>query len=121
MFGVGAIPWSPLARGLLGRPLSEQTKRGQTDKCVHGPWDLHQITHDGSLFSPVIRFVGGYKDNAATPQIVNRYTSIPRVAWSVRLMDYSQRRRARKEEGGEHGPGRHRVESVQGRCVCKVV
>ncbi|KAG9316338.1 aryl-alcohol dehydrogenase [Chiua virens] len=31
MFGVGCIPWSPLARGLLTRPLSEQTIRGQTD------------------------------------------------------------------------------------------
>ncbi|GJJ08942.1 hypothetical protein Clacol_003162 [Clathrus columnatus] len=30
-FGVGCIPWSPLARGLLTRPFSEQTKRGETD------------------------------------------------------------------------------------------
>lgn len=30
-FGVGSIPWSPLARGLLTRPLSQQTKRGDTD------------------------------------------------------------------------------------------
>lgn len=30
-FGVGCIPWSPLARGLLTRPLTEQTKRGDTD------------------------------------------------------------------------------------------
>lgn len=43
MFGVGCIPWSPLARGLLTRPLGEQTIRGQTDllsailivPCVH--------------------------------------------------------------------------------------
>ncbi|KDQ51257.1 hypothetical protein JAAARDRAFT_62660 [Jaapia argillacea MUCL 33604] len=34
MFGVGSIPWSPLARGLLTRPLAEQTKRGVTDKSV---------------------------------------------------------------------------------------
>jgi len=34
MFGVGAIPWSPLSRGLLTRPLSEQTKRGETDAFV---------------------------------------------------------------------------------------
>ncbi|KAG6877907.1 hypothetical protein C0993_002392 [Termitomyces sp. T159_Od127] len=33
LFGAGAIPWSPLARGLLTRPLEEQTKRGETD-CV---------------------------------------------------------------------------------------
>ncbi|ESK90783.1 aryl-alcohol dehydrogenase [Moniliophthora roreri MCA 2997] len=29
--GVGAIPWSPLARGLLCRPASEETARGSTD------------------------------------------------------------------------------------------
>ena len=27
MFGVGSIPWSPLARGRLTRPLSQQTAR----------------------------------------------------------------------------------------------
>ncbi|EPQ52781.1 Aldo/keto reductase [Gloeophyllum trabeum ATCC 11539] len=31
MFGVGSIPWSPLARGLITRPLNEQTLRGETD------------------------------------------------------------------------------------------
>ena len=31
MFGVGSIPWSPLARGLLTRPLDAQSKRGNTD------------------------------------------------------------------------------------------
>jgi len=31
LFGVGAIPWSPLGRGILTRPLSVQTKRGETD------------------------------------------------------------------------------------------
>ncbi|KAJ3514791.1 hypothetical protein NLJ89_g2162 [Agrocybe chaxingu] len=30
-FGVGSIPWSPLARGLLTRPVSGQSKRGDTD------------------------------------------------------------------------------------------
>ncbi|KAJ7476082.1 aryl-alcohol dehydrogenase [Mycena latifolia] len=30
-FGVGAIPWSPLARGALTRPLDQQTKRGASD------------------------------------------------------------------------------------------
>lgn len=29
--GVGSIPWSPLARGFLARPLGEQSKRGETD------------------------------------------------------------------------------------------
>ncbi|KAJ7707495.1 hypothetical protein B0H17DRAFT_1191981 [Mycena rosella] len=33
-FGVGAIPWSPLARGGLTRPLADQkqTKRGGSDR-----------------------------------------------------------------------------------------
>ena len=33
-FGVGSIPWSPLARGYLTRPLGEQTKRGDVDLYV---------------------------------------------------------------------------------------
>ena len=33
-FGVGAIPWSPLARGLLTRPAAAQTARAQGDWCV---------------------------------------------------------------------------------------
>jgi aryl-alcohol dehydrogenase-like predicted oxidoreductase len=37
MFGVGSIPWSPLARGALSRPLAKQTdtSRGSSDVCVH--------------------------------------------------------------------------------------
>ena len=31
--GVGSIPWSPLDRGLLTRPLGETTKRGGADGC----------------------------------------------------------------------------------------
>jgi aryl-alcohol dehydrogenase-like predicted oxidoreductase len=33
LLGVGSIPWSPLARGLLTRPMTDhdQTKRGTTD------------------------------------------------------------------------------------------
>jgi aryl-alcohol dehydrogenase-like predicted oxidoreductase len=36
-FGVGAIPWSPLARGALTRPLEKQneTKRAESDGFVH--------------------------------------------------------------------------------------
>ncbi|KII87981.1 hypothetical protein PLICRDRAFT_42549 [Plicaturopsis crispa FD-325 SS-3] len=30
-FGVGSIPWSPLARGLLTRPLQDHSTRGDTD------------------------------------------------------------------------------------------
>jgi len=32
--GVGSIPWSPLGRGVLTRPVSEVTVRGQTDRLV---------------------------------------------------------------------------------------
>ncbi|QRV72604.1 aldo/keto reductase family protein [Ceratobasidium sp. AG-Ba] len=31
MFGVGSIPWSPLGRGFLTRPLGQQSSRAQTD------------------------------------------------------------------------------------------
>lgn len=32
-FGVGSIPWSPLARGALCRPLSQQSNRAKTELC----------------------------------------------------------------------------------------
>jgi len=32
--GVGCIPWSPLARGYVTRPLSEQTRRGEVDDVI---------------------------------------------------------------------------------------
>ena len=35
LFGVGSIPWSPLARGLLTRPVDAQSKRGTSDWLVH--------------------------------------------------------------------------------------
>ncbi len=35
-FGVGAIPWSPLARGFVTRPLGEQTARGKEDRMISG-------------------------------------------------------------------------------------
>lgn len=35
-FGVGSIPWSPLARGFLTRPLGEQTDRGKVDRMIGG-------------------------------------------------------------------------------------
>ncbi|KAI0064016.1 Aldo/keto reductase [Artomyces pyxidatus] len=42
-FNVGAIPWSPLARGLLTRPLSERTKRGDTD------WFIQNVGKDAGV------------------------------------------------------------------------
>ncbi len=35
LFGVGSIPWSPLARGLLTRPIDQASKRGNTDWSAH--------------------------------------------------------------------------------------
>ncbi|EIN13170.1 Aldo/keto reductase [Punctularia strigosozonata HHB-11173 SS5] len=35
-FGVGIIPWSPLARGLVCRPLNATTKRKETDPWQNG-------------------------------------------------------------------------------------
>ncbi|KAJ6617100.1 NADP-dependent oxidoreductase domain-containing protein [Mycena sp. CBHHK59/15] len=34
LFGVGSIPWSPLARGLLTRPFGEETQRSQIDRMI---------------------------------------------------------------------------------------
>ncbi|KAF8232491.1 aryl-alcohol dehydrogenase [Tricholoma matsutake] len=53
LFGVGSIPWSPLARGLLTRPLEEQTLRGSTD------W-----------------FIQRYSSAEGTPEILRRVESV---------------------------------------------
>ncbi|THH31732.1 hypothetical protein EUX98_g2460 [Antrodiella citrinella] len=69
LFGVGSIPWSPLGRGLLTRPLSEQSLRGQTDAL--------QKNYKGS----------------SNPEIINRVEEIAKkkgismaqvaIAWSL--------------------------------------
>jgi len=71
-FGVGIIPWSPLARGLLARPLKgdERTTRGDSD-----------------------RFLNSYLEGSGTPEIVNRVEEISKkrgismaqvsLAWSL--------------------------------------
>ncbi|GBE82852.1 Putative aryl-alcohol dehydrogenase [Sparassis crispa] len=70
MFGVGAIPWSPLARGLLTRPVGEQTRRAQTD-----------------------RYQKHYTDNPGTVDIISRVDELAKkkgismaqvaIAWSL--------------------------------------
>ncbi|KAI0736364.1 aryl-alcohol dehydrogenase [Fomitopsis betulina] len=70
MFGVGSIPWSPVARGILTRPLSDQTKRSQVDQ-----------------------FVQSYVDYPGTPEIVKRVEELAKkkgvsmaqmsIAWSL--------------------------------------
>ncbi|KAF8624680.1 hypothetical protein AX17_007011 [Amanita inopinata Kibby_2008] len=52
-FGVGSIPWSPLGRGTLTRPISESTTRSQTD-----------------------RMIGSYSRSESTADIVNRVEEI---------------------------------------------
>jgi len=70
LFGVGSIPFSPLARGLLARPLDQGTKRGATDKSV-----------------------GRYTKVSSTPAIISRVEEIAKkkgismaqvaTAWSL--------------------------------------
>ncbi|KAI0250090.1 NADP-dependent oxidoreductase domain-containing protein [Lactifluus subvellereus] len=69
-FGVGIIPWSPLARGLLTRPFSARTARGDTDVII-----------------------AGYLEGPGTSDIVNRVEEISKkrgismaqvsLAWSL--------------------------------------
>ncbi|KIK69052.1 hypothetical protein GYMLUDRAFT_35094 [Collybiopsis luxurians FD-317 M1] len=68
--GVGAIPWSPLARGLLTRPLDAQSTRGSTD------W-----------------FIGRYSAAPGTEEIIKRVEQVAKkrnismaqvaLAWSL--------------------------------------
>ncbi|KAI0648545.1 aryl-alcohol dehydrogenase [Trametes meyenii] len=53
LFGTGSIPWSPLARGVLARPLSGQkdTKRGATDRFLEG------YTREGSGTTEIVKRV----------------------------------------------------------------
>ncbi|KAL1715783.1 NADP-dependent oxidoreductase domain-containing protein [Schizophyllum commune] len=44
-YGVGSIPWSPLARGRLTRPLTQQTKRGEVDRFI-GQYSKSQASAD---------------------------------------------------------------------------
>lgn len=71
-FGVGIIPWSPLARGLLARPFKDDTRttRGDND-----------------------RFLSGYLEGPGTEDIINRVEEISKkrgikmaqvsLAWSL--------------------------------------
>lgn len=47
MFGVGSIVWSPLARGLLSRPLQEGSERANTDRFLpyyrNGPPESKEV------------------------------------------------------------------------------
>ncbi|KAI0648560.1 Aldo/keto reductase [Trametes meyenii] len=43
-FGVGAIPWSPLARGMLTRPLNAESKRASSDQLLTNGWYQNSAT-----------------------------------------------------------------------------
>lgn len=51
-FNVASIPWSPIARGLLCRPLTEVSKRKETDPIQKG------YTTDSPFTQEIIRRVG---------------------------------------------------------------
>jgi aryl-alcohol dehydrogenase-like predicted oxidoreductase len=67
MFGVGSIPWSPLARGALTRPLGQQTSRGQID------WQVFQYLHGVSILITFYRFIGNYAQASSYETIISRY------------------------------------------------
>ncbi|KAI0648554.1 aryl-alcohol dehydrogenase [Trametes meyenii] len=58
LFGAGCIPWSPLARGLLTRPLSAQKSTTRGSSAMHDSW---------------LTFVGGNKeDGTGAAEILKR-------------------------------------------------
>ncbi len=69
MFGVGAIPWSPLGRGKLTRPLAKQgdTIRGETDR-------LNRVFIFAHLYLLMDRrLLVRYSGIETTDAIINRY------------------------------------------------
>ena len=70
LFGVGSIPWSPLARGLLTRPLADQTKRGSTDLYVIRTTILAENT------DWLRSFIKRYSGAQGTSEILKRFDLI---------------------------------------------
>lgn len=68
LFSVGSIPWSPLGRGKLTRPLGADTKRGKSDACV----SFHASSERSVLNEYEYRYLKDY-ENSASDSIVNRY------------------------------------------------
>ena len=58
-FGVGSIPWSPLARGVLARPAQEKTERSETDW-----YDTYMILGVG-IANARCRFISSYATKEA--------------------------------------------------------
>jgi len=75
-FGVGIIPWSPLARGLLARPFQSDTHttRGDNDRCVCSRVvPLGLSNHLTRLSSS---FLSGYLEGPGTVDIINRFVAL---------------------------------------------
>jgi aryl-alcohol dehydrogenase-like predicted oxidoreductase len=71
--GVGSIPWSPLARGLLTRPLKDKsrTKRGKNDLLVLLLYFLNIYVYSYMDFSGDL--LERYEEGAGTEKIVKAY------------------------------------------------
>ena len=72
-FGVGIIPWSPLARGLLTRPFKGNTRttRGDTDPYVC----FVPVGHFDYLTPSSSSYLSAYLEGPGTQEIVNRYVA----------------------------------------------
>lgn len=53
--GVGVLPWSPMARGKLTRPIGEHTPRQDTDRLVRGGMYSHNVQSDAAIIGAVRR------------------------------------------------------------------
>ena len=111
-FGVGIIPWSPLARGLLTRPLvGATTKRGEVDKWACSTIFIFMtqrrlVTSAGSanmLSSTLIRTL-------STGKLA---VSVSTIIFELLFMSRMQFGRTCQEERCEHGPDRTRVVNAE--------
>ena len=70
-FGVGSIPWSPLARGALTRPLGERTIRADNDGCVI--YFLESAQRKKFFYLHLtFRWYDGYLKEPANQEVVKR-------------------------------------------------
>jgi len=53
--GIGVLPWSPMARGKLTRPIGVHTPRQDTDRLVRGGMYSHNVQSDAAIIGAVRR------------------------------------------------------------------
>ena len=106
-FGVGIIPWSPLARGLLTRPFKGDTRttRGDNDRCV-----CSRVTPPPGLSNPLTHLsssaISGYLEGPGTEDIINRsVASAYRQVHERGLQDLEQGRGDFQETWDKNGAG----------------